>query len=179
MADYKTHNDLSANAKAVSIGILNARLADSIDLALLTKQAHWNLKGPRFIAIHEMLDGFRDQIDEYTDTREEAIINSVLRKDQESYRSLLSRAFKECKRVLKQGGWLTIVFHNSSQSVWAALEHAIWARVRSLYGLQGTVSSCKSQGGAVCFAGQLSRTMLTFTRPPIGMLFIRVTSTRK
>lgn len=27
--------------------------------------------------------------------------------------------------MLKQGGWLTIVFHNSSQSVWAALEHAV------------------------------------------------------
>ena len=44
MAEYKTQNDLSANAKSVSIGILNARLADSIDLALLTKQAHWNIR---------------------------------------------------------------------------------------------------------------------------------------
>jgi hypothetical protein len=36
MQSYKTHNDLSSNAKRVSIGILNARLADAIDLALLT-----------------------------------------------------------------------------------------------------------------------------------------------
>ena len=40
----------------MSIEVLNARLADAIDLALLTKQAHWNIKGPQFIALHEMLD---------------------------------------------------------------------------------------------------------------------------
>jgi starvation-inducible DNA-binding protein len=74
MTGYKTHNDLSANAKAVSIGILNARLADSIDLALLTKQAHWNIKGPQFIALHEMIDGFRTEIDEHVDTMAERVV---------------------------------------------------------------------------------------------------------
>ena len=45
MHKYITRNDLSSNAKAVSTGTLNARLAEAIDLALLTKQAHWNIKG--------------------------------------------------------------------------------------------------------------------------------------
>ena len=63
-----TKNDLKSNAKTESIALLNARLADAIDLALLTKQAHWNVKGPQFIAIHEMLDKFRDDIDEHVDT---------------------------------------------------------------------------------------------------------------
>lgn len=63
-----TRNDLKSNAKKVSIELLNARLADSIDLALLTKQAHWNLKGPQFIAIHEMLDTFRATVDGHVDT---------------------------------------------------------------------------------------------------------------
>jgi starvation-inducible DNA-binding protein len=71
--NHKTVNDLEGNAKKVSIEILNARLADMIDLALITKQAHWNLKGPRFIAIHEMLDGFRDQIDVHVDTVAERV----------------------------------------------------------------------------------------------------------
>ena len=64
----KTRNGLKSNAKAVSIEVLNARLADAIDLALLTKQAHWNIKGPQFIALHEMIDTFRTEIDGHVDT---------------------------------------------------------------------------------------------------------------
>lgn len=71
---HQTRNDLQSNARNVAIELLNARLADTIDLGLLTKQAHWNLKGPRFIAIHEMLDGFRTQIDGYTDTMAERVV---------------------------------------------------------------------------------------------------------
>jgi starvation-inducible DNA-binding protein len=68
MKPYKTQNDVPSNAKSVAIQLLNARLADTIDLALLTKQAHWNIKGPQFIALHEMIDGFRGEIDGYVDT---------------------------------------------------------------------------------------------------------------
>jgi len=74
MHKYKTQNDLSSNAKTVSLGVLGARLADAIDLALLTKQAHWNIKGPHFIALHEMIDGFRTEIDTHVDTIAERIV---------------------------------------------------------------------------------------------------------
>lgn len=70
----KTRNGLKSNAKTASIEILNARLADGIDLALTTKQAHWNIKGPQFIAIHEMLDGFRTELDTHNDTVAERVV---------------------------------------------------------------------------------------------------------
>jgi starvation-inducible DNA-binding protein len=62
-----------SNAKPEILALLAGRLADSIDLALIAKQAHWNLKGPQFIAIHEMLDDLRDDVDEYVDTIAERI----------------------------------------------------------------------------------------------------------
>lgn len=70
----KTKNTLPSNAKKVSIEVLNARLADGIDLALLTKQAHWNIKGPQFIALHEMIDTFRAELDTHVDTVAERVV---------------------------------------------------------------------------------------------------------
>lgn len=71
--DHQTRNDTKSNAKKVSLDVLQARLADGIDLALDIKQAHWNLKGPQFIGIHEMLDGFREALDDYNDKVAERI----------------------------------------------------------------------------------------------------------
>src|SRR5512135_829452 len=73
-ATFKTNNNLKSKAKSISIAVLNARLADSIDLALLTKQAHWNIKGPQFIALHEMIDGFRTELDTHVDTIAERVV---------------------------------------------------------------------------------------------------------
>lgn len=70
---HETRNDTKSNAKKVSLDTLQARLADGIDLSLDIKQAHWNLKGPQFIGIHEMLDGFRDEMDDYNDKVAERI----------------------------------------------------------------------------------------------------------
>lgn len=61
----------------------------------------------------------------YTDTREEVIVNRVQKKDIADYRRLLTEAFSEVHRVLKDEAWLTIVFHNSSDRIWTALQHAI------------------------------------------------------
>ena len=62
---------------------------------------------------------------QHTDTRDEAIMNAVQGKGAGEYRALLTRAFRECRRVLKDEGWMTVIFHNSSQEVWAALQAAI------------------------------------------------------
>lgn len=60
-----------------------------------------------------------------TDTREEAMMNSVQGKGATEYRVLLTRSFRECRRVLKDDGWMTVMFHNSSREVWTALQTAI------------------------------------------------------
>src|SRR4051794_29623335 len=73
MKSHPTKNDLPSNTKTTVIASLNENLAAAIDLALATKQAHWNLKGPQFIAVHEMIDGFRGELDEHVDTIAERV----------------------------------------------------------------------------------------------------------
>ncbi len=55
---HKTHNDLGDNAKQVSAAVLNATLADAIDLTNAVRMAHWTVKGPQFIALHDMVGAF-------------------------------------------------------------------------------------------------------------------------
>jgi starvation-inducible DNA-binding protein len=53
---HPTRNDLPAETRQQVIRLLNQNLADTIDLALQAKQAHWNVKGSSFIALHELFD---------------------------------------------------------------------------------------------------------------------------
>ena len=62
-----TKNDLPKPAREKLAALLNARLADAIDLRLQIKHAHWNVKGPSFIALHELFDKVAASIDEYAD----------------------------------------------------------------------------------------------------------------
>lgn len=121
-------------------GNVDVRVASACDLKHITGGSiDYIFTDPPFggnINYSEMNFLWESWLNDYTDTREEAIINSVLGKDEGSYRSLLARAFNECKRVLKPAGWLTVVFHNSSQSVWAALEGALRDAGFSVLGTQ-------------------------------------------
>lgn len=47
---------LTDNARKTSVAELNARLADAVALSGAIKQAHWNVKGRNFIAVHELFD---------------------------------------------------------------------------------------------------------------------------
>src|SRR5712672_4092031 len=64
---YKTKIDLSEKTRRNVIAILNDRLADAIDLATQVKQAHWNVKGPNFIALHELFDKINEDVEDYVD----------------------------------------------------------------------------------------------------------------
>ncbi len=65
---------LSDNAREASINHLNVSLATGIQLQLALKQAHWNIKGPSFIGIHELLDDVRANMDAHVDTIAERIV---------------------------------------------------------------------------------------------------------
>ena len=64
---YDTRNDLPRTIRRSVIEILNEHLADAIDLQLQAKQAHWNIKGPSFVALHELFDTVAAQAREYAD----------------------------------------------------------------------------------------------------------------
>ena len=64
---FKTKNDLSEAIRKKAVELLNARLADAIDLQTQSKQAHWNVKGPNFIALHELFDKINEAIADYVD----------------------------------------------------------------------------------------------------------------
>jgi len=68
-----TKNDLSAETRAQVVNLLNARLADAIDLQTMTKQAHWNVRGPQFIALHKLFDEVYDAVSEFADLLAERI----------------------------------------------------------------------------------------------------------
>jgi starvation-inducible DNA-binding protein len=70
---YPTRNDLPTPLRSKLEKLLNARLADALDLEAASKHAHWNVKGPNFIALHELFDELHTNIEEHVDTIAERI----------------------------------------------------------------------------------------------------------
>jgi starvation-inducible DNA-binding protein len=62
-----THNDLPDDVRQEMIQLLNAQLADTFDLFSQTKQAHWNVKGPDFIQLHELYDELAAKLLDFVD----------------------------------------------------------------------------------------------------------------
>src|ERR1700679_889236 len=71
---YKTKNNLPLEIRTKAIELLQHRLADSVDLVYQAKQAHWNVKGPNFIALHELFDKIHDEARDWTDTVAERLV---------------------------------------------------------------------------------------------------------
>ena len=71
---HPTKNDLPEATRSEAVGLLNQRLAECIDLATQCKQAHWNVKGQSFIALHKLFDEVHESVQEYADLIAERIV---------------------------------------------------------------------------------------------------------
>ena len=71
---YETENDLPKAARIELNALINQRLADAVDLQMQLKQAHWNVKGPHFIGLHELFDKISEAVESYVDMIAERIV---------------------------------------------------------------------------------------------------------
>jgi len=71
---FSTKNDLPETSRRQAVGLLNQRLAECIDLQAQCKQAHWNVKGPTFIALHKLFDEINEDVEDYVDLIAERIV---------------------------------------------------------------------------------------------------------
>lgn len=69
-----THNPLPKKSRAAIVELFSARLLDALDLKAHAKQAHWNVKGPSFIALHELFDSVAAEADTSADLLAERIV---------------------------------------------------------------------------------------------------------
>ncbi len=69
-----TKNDLAEDVRESVIDLLQASLADSADLQFQAKTAHWNVKGPSFIALHELFDQAHGETLAWTDDIAERLV---------------------------------------------------------------------------------------------------------
>lgn len=70
---FKSSIDIAGKAREKLIGLLNQQLADLTDLYSQTKYAHWNVKGPYFIALHELFDKVGLTVEAFIDVVAERI----------------------------------------------------------------------------------------------------------
>ena len=64
---FPTRHDLPADNRRDLVALLNAHVADLTDLRSQTKSAHWNVKGPTFIALHKLFDELAERLDGHAD----------------------------------------------------------------------------------------------------------------
>ncbi len=69
-----TKNDLSLKTRTAICALLNTGLAHLINLQMNAKQAHWNVKGPQFIALHKLFDEAYETLSDPIDNTAERIV---------------------------------------------------------------------------------------------------------
>jgi starvation-inducible DNA-binding protein len=70
---FPTRISLATDLRTEMVALLNQQLADTTDLYTQTKQAHWNIKGPQFIALHELFDKLAAELLPFADELAERV----------------------------------------------------------------------------------------------------------
>lgn len=70
---HKTRIDLPEEIRVAVVRRLNESLATALDLKTQVKQAHWNVKGPQFAALHELFDEMASELDGFVDDLAERV----------------------------------------------------------------------------------------------------------
>src|SRR6266436_10320934 len=71
---YETENDIPEQRRSELNALMNQQLANAVDLQTQMKQAHWNVKGPHFIGLHELFDQIDEAVEGYVDLIAERIV---------------------------------------------------------------------------------------------------------
>ena len=64
---HQTKNPQKENIRGAMVPLLQKHLGTAIDLSYQAKQAHWNVKGMNFIAVHKLFDELHESAEEYVD----------------------------------------------------------------------------------------------------------------
>jgi starvation-inducible DNA-binding protein len=89
---YKSPSHLPEENRAKIADVLNARLADGLDLHSQIKVAHWNIKGPQFAALHPLFETFAVSLANFNDAIAERAV------------TLGARAYGTARHVAKTSG---------------------------------------------------------------------------
>ena len=92
---------------------------NSIDYVFTDPPFGNNLAYGELNFIHEAFLGV------FTNLAPEAIVSRTQKKDLFVYQRMMQRCFMEYFRVLKPARWITVVFHNSKNTVWNAIQEAL------------------------------------------------------
>ncbi len=70
---HHTRQSIQERERMDLVNMLNQTLASTSDLYAQLKHAHWNIKGPQFIAMHKLFDEIAEEVEGHVDTIAERI----------------------------------------------------------------------------------------------------------
>ena len=130
----KSHAVITATGTCAELGLMN----DSVDYIFTDPPFGENIY---YADLNFLVESWHRVI---TDAEPEAIVDRGKKKDILDYQALMRACFGEYARVLKPGRWMTVVFSNSSNAVWRAIQESLGtagfvvADVRTLDKQQGS-----------------------------------------